>query len=146
MSFVINELTQDILKSHGYGFFATLRNLTQAEDISLERSQEILKQMNAQWTHIFVAMHEDGNIVGSTSIMIEQKFIRSGALAAHVEDVVTREWYQWQGIASALMNHVVQVAKDKKCYKIILDCDENLVGYYEKFWFEKKGTFMNQYL
>lgn len=146
MSFVIKELTQDILQSHSNGFFATLRNLTQAEDISLEKSQEILKQMNAQWTHIFVAIHEDGNIVGSTSIMIEQKFIRSWALAAHVEDVVTREWYQWQGIASALMNHVVQIAKEKKCYKIILDCDENLIWYYEKFWFTHKGAYMNQYL
>lgn len=146
MAFTIQELTHDILATHNDGFFATLRNLTQAEGVSLEQSQSILTKMNAQWTHIFVAIHEDGNIVGSTSIMIEQKFIRSWALAAHVEDVVTREWYQWQGIASALMQHVVQVAKDNKCYKIILDCDENLVGYYEKFWFTHKWAYMNQYL
>lgn len=146
MTFVIQELTQELLQSHRDSFFATLRNLTQAEDIPLERSQEILQQINSQWKYLYVAVHEDGNIVGHASLMIEQKFIRSGALAAHVEDVVTREGYQWQGIASALMQHLVQIAKEKKCYKIILDCEEHLTWYYEKFGFVHKGSFMNQYL
>jgi len=146
MTFTIQELTQELLQAHNDGLFATLRNMTQAETLPLEQSQDILQKINAQWKYIYIAIHDDGNLVGHASVMIEQKFIRSWALAAHLEDVVTREWYEGQGIASALIQHIVQLSKEKKCYKIILDCEEHLISYYERFGFVDNGSFMKQYL
>ena len=49
-------------------------------------------------------------------------------------------------MASALIKHAIQAAKDAHCYKIILDCDAELIPYYEKFGFTNKGIFMGQYM
>ncbi len=146
MTFKIEELTSDILTSHLDDFIETLNNLVPTEVISLEKAQEVLQKINAQDTHIYVALHDDGHLVGSISLMIEQKFIRGAKIAGHLEDVVTKKWYEGQGIASALINHSIQAAKDAHCYKIILDCDAEMIPYYEKFGFTNKGIFMGQYI
>jgi hypothetical protein len=39
----------------------------------------------------------------------------------------------------------VNEAKKEKCYKIILDCDENLENFYKKSGLEKKGIQMAKY-
>lgn len=146
MTFKIEELTSDILTSHLDDFIETLNNLVPTESISLEKAQEVLQKINAQDTHIYVALHDDGHLVGSISLMIEQKFIRGAKIAGHLEDVVTKKWYEGQGIASALINHAIQAGKESGCYKIILDCDAELAPYYEKFGFSNKGVFMGQYI
>ena len=38
------------------------------------------------------------NIIGSTTLLIEQKFIHDGGKVGHIEDVVTRKGYEGFGI------------------------------------------------
>jgi L-amino acid N-acyltransferase YncA len=76
MTFKIEELTSDILDAHLDDFIETLNNLVPTEALTLQKAQEVLQKVNAQDTHIYVAMHDDGHLVGSISLMIEQKFIR----------------------------------------------------------------------
>lgn len=63
MSFTICELTPDILATHLDDFIETLNNLVPSETMSLEKAQETLQKINAQDTHIYVALHEDGHLV-----------------------------------------------------------------------------------
>ena len=44
------------------------------------------------------------------------------------------------------MNYVIEDAKQKKCYKIILDCNENMYNYYNKYGFESKNIQMSYYI
>ena len=146
MTYTIQELTPDILQDHREDYFATLANLSEVETMSAQESIDTLTAINQQWSHIYIAVHDDGNIVGTITLMLEQKFLRNGALAGHLEDVAVRQGYEWQGIGWWLVTHAVSEAKKHGCYKVILDCNEKLLGFYAKHGFEAKEICMKMYL
>jgi len=106
-------------------------------EISLHDSLNILEKINSQDGHVFVAIDETAGIIGTTTVLIEQKFIRQGARVAHIEDVSTRKEFEGHGIAKAVMNHAIDYARERKCYKVILDCNEETIGFYERLGFKK---------
>lgn len=146
MTFTVHELTSDILATHLDDFIETLNHLVPTDTITLDQAQHTLQKINAQDTHIYVVIHDDGHLVWSISLMLEQKFIRWAKIAGHLEDVVTRKWYEGQGIASALIKHALAQAQQAGCYKVILDCDQELSTYYAKFGFVVDSICMKQYL
>jgi len=85
-------------------------------------------------------------IVGSITVLIEQKLIRSMGKVAHVEDLITHESYRGQHIATQLIKHVKEYAKQNACYKIILNCHASLERFYERNGFINNGTQMSLYL
>jgi ribosomal protein S18 acetylase RimI-like enzyme len=85
-------------------------------------------------------------IVGSITILIEQKIIRSMGKVAHIEDLITHESYRGQHIAKQLLQHAKEYAKQNACYKISLNCDASLVRFYERNNFVNKETHMTIYL
>ena len=141
--FVIREIQTSDLKS---GFFDTLSNLAHVGIISNEsrRAQKILSEIKSfPFYTIFVAVEEeDGQIIGSITILIEQKFIHNGGKVGHIEDVVTRKGYQGMGIGKALVLEAIHFAKQNKCYKVILDCSKNNVEFYKKIGFKEHEVSM----
>lgn len=128
------------------GFFDTLSNLTEIgnikNDLTLARKifNEIIKD---EKYNIVIAEDIDTNqIVGSATLLIEQKFIHEGSKAGHIEDVVTRKGFEGKGIGKGIIEKIIEIAKEKQCYKIILDCDEKISKFYEKIGFEKRGIMM----
>jgi len=127
-------------------FFTTLSNLTLAPKQTRERTENLLTGINEQGSKIFIAITPDNEIIGTMTLLIEQKLLRGWAKAGHIEDVVTREGCEWNGIGKALITAAIEEAKNCGCYKIILDCDNELIWRYEKFWFKTDGAFMRIYL
>ena len=138
---IIKELEKDHLID---SFFDTLSNLTEiGEDVyNKEFSQKILEKIkNAGNIRIFVAM-KDSDIVGSITAIIEQKFIHNGGKICHIEDVVTRKGFEKLGIGSQLVEKVLELAKNEKCYKVILNCSEYNLKFYENLGFYKHDNGM----
>lgn len=77
----------------------------------------------------------DGRVVGTIRLLFEPKFYHAGREAAHIEDVATHPDYLGRGISSALIKYSLDLCRQKGCYKVILDCSDNLVGFYKKFGF-----------
>ena len=75
-------------------------------------------------------------------ILIEQKFIHDGGRAGHIEDVVTRREYEGIGVGSALVSAALAFAKEKNCYKVVLECSEKNVPFYEKNGFRRNEISM----
>jgi glucosamine-phosphate N-acetyltransferase len=44
-----------------------------------------------------------------------------------------------------VIKELVQLAKNQKCYKVILDCDDANVPFYQSCGLSKKGTAMAVY-
>ena len=116
--------------------FRLLRQLTDAPDISPERYDYIVSSLNDN--HRIFTFVEDNKTVGMITMLIEQKLIHDGKCVAHIEDLVVDADYRRKGISKALIDHVVKYVESTNCYKIILDCDVELVGVYEKSKFEQK--------
>ena len=130
----ISEIEEDDLEK---GFLETLDFLRNASGLDKNKAREILKEIKQNPNYIIHVATDDKKIVGSTTLFIEQKFIHDGGLVGHIEDVVVRKDYEGQGIGMKLVISLLDVAKQKKCYKTILNCEDSLKIFYEKIGFKK---------
>jgi N-acetylglutamate synthase-like GNAT family acetyltransferase len=74
-------------------------------------------------------------VIGTASLLVEQKFIHQGGMVGHIEDVSVRLGYEKMGVGTALVRHATEQARKLGCYKVILDCSENLIPFYESLGF-----------
>lgn len=96
--------------------------------------------------HQVFVIEKDNLIVGSITVLIEQKIIHSMGKVAHIEDLITHKSYRGQHIATTLIEEAKQYTKKNNCYKIILNCNEVLEPFYERNGFTKKEMQMVIYL
>ena len=124
------------------GFLESLDNLRQTSNLEQNSVKNILKKILENENHIIHVAELNGKIVGSTTLLIEQKFIHEGGFVGHIEDVVVNKKFEGQGIGMKLVLSLLDVAKEKKCYKTILNCEDKLIPFYEKIGFKQKSTEM----
>ena len=124
------------------GFLESLDNLRQTSNLEQNSVKNILKKILENENHIIHVAELDGKIVGSTTLLIEQKFIHEGGFVGHIEDVVVNKKFEGRGIGMKLVLSLLDVAKEKKCYKTILNCEDKLIPFYEKIGFKQKSTEM----
>ena len=124
------------------GFLETLDFLRKASDIDKNKAKEILKKIKQNSNHIIYVAIDNKKIVGSTTLLIEQKFIHDGGLVGHIEDVVVRKNYEGNGIGIKLVTSLLERAKEKNCYKTILDCNDDVKQFYERIGFKRESNGM----
>ena len=117
------------------------QQLTSCPSISNEEFLNIIKNKI-----IFIDIDEIQNIRGTITIILERKVFRNGLSVAHIEDLVVDSLYRKQNIGKHLLQHVINYAKEKNCYKAILNCDKKLLSFYEKNNFLQKNIEMSIYL
>jgi glucosamine-phosphate N-acetyltransferase len=88
----------------------------------------------------------NNQLLATGTILYEYKFIHNISLYAHIEDICVKKNYRKEGIGIILMDHLVKRSKELGCYKITLDCKENLEYFYNKSGFKKNGLQMIIYL
>jgi len=131
---IIRELRKDDLWR---GFLTSLDSLKQASNIEKTKAEKIFEKINSNPDHIIAVAEMDGKIVGSTTLLIESKFIHDGGLVGHIEDVVVNKEFQGQKIGEKIMNFLIEISKKRGCYKTILDCTEDVKPFYEKLGFKQ---------
>ena len=124
------------------GFLETLDFLRNASDLDKNKANEILKKIKQNPNHIIYVAIDNKKIVGSTTLLIEQKFIHDGGLVGHIEDVVVRKDYEGKGIGIKLVTSLLERAKEKNCYKTILDCKDDVKQFYERIGFKRESNGM----
>lgn len=124
------------------GFLETLDFLRNASDLDKNKANEILKKIKQNPNHIIYVAIDNKKIVGSTTLLIEQKFIHDGGLVGHIEDVVVRKDYEGNGIGIKLVTSLLERAKEKNCYKTILDCKDDVKQFYERIGFKRESNGM----
>ena len=117
-----------------------LSSLTDCSPIELTKWNQIINNMPKNH-HIFTYTF-DSKLIGMITIIIEQKLIHGGSFVAHIEDLVILPEYRSAGIGTKLIEFVKNFAKSNNCYKIILNCDKNLITFYEKNNFKSKEVQM----
>jgi len=131
---IIRELRKDDLWK---GFLTSLDSLKQASNIEKSKAEKIFEKINSNPDHIIAVAEMDGKIVGSTTLLIELKFIHDGGLVGHIEDVVVNKEFQGQKIGEKIMNFLIEISKKRGCYKTILDCTDEVKPFYEKLGFKQ---------
>ena len=134
---------RDIVESDiDIGFLESLDSLRNASNLDKDTAKNILKKIIENPDHVIHVAEVDGKIVGSTTLLIEQKFIHEGGKVGHIEDVVVSKEYEGRGIGIKLITSLLEIANEKNCYKTILDCKDELIPFYERIGFKQESNQM----
>ncbi|MDQ3903149.1 MAG: GNAT family N-acetyltransferase [Thermoproteota archaeon] len=140
------------------GFLEVLENLVPV-GLDRIRAKQILQEIKSNPLHkIFVAQEEEGMeqqeeqpqtqaqedidkkktiVVGTTTLLVEPKFIHKGTRVGYIEDVSVRRGYDGLGIGSQLITYATQDAISVEgCGKILLYCSKNTMPFYEKLGYK----------
>ncbi len=122
------------------GFLTTLDSLRQASNIEKNTADKIFEKIENNPDHIIVVGLIDGKVVGASTLLLESKFIHDGGIVGHIEDVVVDKNYQGKKIGEKIIRYLLEVAKNKGCYKTILDCVDEVKPFYEKIGFKHNAN------
>ena len=136
---IIREIVESDIEK---GFLESLDNLRIASNLDKKIATDILKKIISNPDHIIHVAEHNGKIVGSTTLLIEQKFIHEGGKVGHIEDVVVSKEFEGKGIGMLLVMSLVTIAKSNNCYKTILDCKDELIPFYERIGFKQEANQM----
>lgn len=133
----IREILKEDLEN---GFLTSLDSLRKASDISKEKAEEILNIIKKNPNHHIAVAINENKIVGAATLLIEPKFIHNGGLVGHIEDVVVDKNHQRKKIGEQIILYLLKTAKEKGCYKTILDCSDEIKPFYEKLGFKHNAN------
>lgn len=149
------------LTDHGIGYDSILSQLSPDTEppLSLQnfkRQFRVMAACDPRQYYIVVLVENNRSsgttstpsdrIIGTATLLVESKFLRSGSLAGHIEDVVVASTHRGLKLGQVLISTLTRLAKQIGCYKVILDCSEHNVGFYEKCGYARKGVEMKLYL
>ena len=136
---IIRELEENDLFN---GFLQSMDSLKPASNLDPNTAKQIYNKIKSNPNHhVYVAVLNQ-KIIGSTTMLIEPKFIHNGGNVAHIEDVVVSKDYQGKGIGEKLVKSLLKLAEKNNCYKTILDCSDDVKQFYEKIGFKKHSNGM----
>jgi N-acetylglutamate synthase-like GNAT family acetyltransferase len=89
-------------------------------------------QLNKREIYI---IKDDNKILGTTTLHYQPKLIRNGCIAGLIEEVVVDENSRGKKIGEKLVKYVTKKAIENGCYKVILSCFPERIGFYERCGF-----------
>jgi glucosamine-phosphate N-acetyltransferase len=135
----IREIIEEDIEN---GFLESLDSLRKASDLDKEVAKGIVRKIISDQNHIIHVAENNGKIIGSTTLLIEQKFIHNGGYVGHIEDVVVSKEFEGRGVGIKLVKSLLEIASVRNCYKTILDCKNELIPFYEKIGFKQESNQM----
>ena len=104
---------------------------------------ELTLQYMDPFSEIWI-IEKNNDFIATGTIIYEQKLIYNNGILAHIEDICVKEKYRNSGFGKIIVRHLMELAKEKGCYKVTLVCNENNTYFYEKCGMEKRGFQMSQ--
>lgn len=133
------------------GFVQLLSQLTSVGEISRDGFSNRFDEMRgSSGGGYYVVVVEDrcsGSVVGSATLVVEYKFIHGCALRGRLEDVVVSDGYRGRRLGKLLVSTITQLAKRLGCYKLTLDCHNDMVPFYSAMGYmcePNRANFMTQ--
>lgn len=121
------------------GFPAILGQLTEVGTVSKQEFLKCFRKMKSCENTYYVTVIEDvskSEIIGATTLLVEQKFIHSLALKGRIEDVIVSNQYRGKQLGKLLVATLIQLSKRVLCYKLSLDCKDQIIPFYKHLGFQ----------
>ena len=119
-------------------YMKLLGQLTEVGKVTKEDFIKRFDEMRSAQNTYYVWVVEDlaaKKVVASLTLVYEMKFFRSTSARGRIEDVVVDSAYRGKNLSKVLLDVNRQLSKILGCYKISLECKDNLVKHYGKFDF-----------
>lgn len=142
-SFVFTEISKD---DYYNGYleimyeFSTFSGSCVKKDISYEEFQKYIDKEHVKIMVIYDNVNNK-NIIGAGTIFRLDKL--HNYPVAQIEDVIITEEYRKYGLGKRLIEKLVDIGLHEfNCYKVILNCLDKNIGFYEKCHFYISGQQM----
>jgi glucosamine-phosphate N-acetyltransferase len=136
----------DIIKEKHLSLLSELSIVTELDNnLYLEHVEKISNMGTIIVCYIGTPLSENFDIIASGTIIIEPKFIRGGKNVGHIEDIVVKSTYRGRHLSKDILNVLKNIARENNCYKVILDCSEEVKKVYNSSGFEENGIQMGLY-
>ena len=130
-------------------YLLLLSELTSTSYIETSLFKKNVEKINSIGTIVVGILNDVSSnnfeIVASGTLIIEPKIIREGKNVGHIEDIVVAKHMRGKGISHEILNILKSFAKSNNCYKVILDCDNDVKDVYIKNGLNIKGLQMAEY-
>jgi glucosamine-phosphate N-acetyltransferase len=111
------------------------------EIYSVERAFEERSICGNIFTFVRVCEYT-GDILGTLTVVSERKLSHGGGLTCSIQDVAVNKLYNSVGVGTELVKFAVDFAKSLGAYKVVLQCNDALLSFYDRFGFFKTGNEM----
>ena len=136
----------DIIKEKHLSLLSELSIVTELDNnLYLEHVEKISNMGTIIICYIGTPLSENFDIIASGTIIIEPKFIRGGKNVGHIEDIVVKSTYRGRHLSKDILNILKNISRENNCYKVILDCSEEVKKVYNSSGFEENGIQMGLY-
>ena len=146
----IREIEENDVERPVGGILEVLENLAPIGELDKTAAHNILQQIKSNPLHkVFVAIEEgEGGsnnqdlVIGTTTLLVEPKFIFGGARFGHIEDVAVRKGYERMGVGSKLVSRATESAAKMGCMKTVLYCSDDRMYFYKKLGYSYRDNCM----
>lgn len=136
-NFICRPLQSD---DYNRGFISLLQQLTSVGSVGesdFKNRFQLLKKCQGTYYHtVIVDTEKSDQIIASASLVIEKKFIHDCANRGVIEEVIVNNEYRGKSLGKQIVNILVELGKQLGCYKITLNCNNQMLPFYiEKLGF-----------
>lgn len=144
-SYSIREIKEQDVNS---SYINLLSQLSEIDDryITQEKTKEYLDTLDSKHKIFVIEDLNTQHIVGSGTVLIEEKIIHNYGKVGHIEDVVIDHSYRKNGLGKILLEYLTDYCIiNNKCYKCILDCKYENINFYKNCGYQENQVQMSLY-
>ena len=104
---------------------------------SIEQSEKVWKEIEENTNIQYFGAIDDGKVVSTCYAVYIPNLTRKNRGICFIENVVTDKEYKKQGLASRVIDMAISFAKEKNCYKVILQSGSSRTDAHQ--FYESKG-------
>lgn len=107
--------------------------------ISQENLSQVMQKIIENGNHYLIIAEKDNEIIGTSLLLIQLNLFHGGKSSGHIENVITDKNYRNRGVGKEMIKFLIEKAKEKNCYKVILNCKKENIPFYEKCNLKETG-------
>lgn len=136
----IREIVDD---DYNRGYFELMYEFSNYEkNVSKEEFETYIRNRDRVQIHV-LEDNTSGRIIGIGTIFKIEKLHNNPI--GQIEDVIITEAYRKDGLGSKIIERLAEIGINEfNCYKIVLNCLEKNIGFYEKCGFSLTGVQMRK--
>jgi len=117
------------------GYLNLLKQLTVTDDLGYNNFCEQFDIIAKNECHKIFVIIDNRHVTGTITCIVEPKFIHGFKNVGHIEDIVVDKDHRGKGYGKLLLFKAIKFANKSNCYKIILNCSKDNIGFYESCGF-----------
>lgn len=104
-----------------------------------QKLRRVLNKIIEDENYYICIFEYDGELFGTGMLLVQLNLSHKGKPFGHIENVVMDEKHRKKGIGLKIIEYLIEKAKEKNCYKVILNCKKNNIPFYEKTGLKENG-------